>query len=829
MFRKVSKLLTLIVLIPYFAYSQSFQSPEQFFGHPMGSRFHFHHQLIDYVKYVANTKTSITKLIPYGTTTEGRPLMVLAIGSEKNIADLEKIREANLQNIGLRPGGGNAQIPAIAYFSYNVHGNEANNAETAISVIYELTREGSEIAKKIFGNTIVLIDPCVNPDGFDRYSQWYNRYIGTHPDLKAAAVEHHEPWPGGRFNHYLFDMNRDVAWQTQNETSQRVKFYNSWMPHLHADFHEMGPNTHYYFPPSAKPFHEDLTAYQRDFQTLLGEYNKKRFDENGWLYYTKENYDLLYPSYGDTYPSYNGAIGMTFEQAGGGPAGVAFKRNDGDVLTLKDRIDHSFATSMGTLEALSDKAESTVKEFNRFFNETTQKGFGKYKTYILKYAGNESKIEALGQQLDKMEIKYEFASKKTVSNGFNYQNQKEEAFAVEENDMIVSSFQSKGVFAKILFEPKTMLEDSNTYDITAWALPYVFDIQAYAIPGKMSGNTKPETKTPAKIQNLSKVYAFLVDYKSFKEAQYLAALLKNKVKVRTNESPFKAAGKSFKEGTLIITRKGNDKADFETIPVQIAEKMGINLVPVYSGLSESGPDLGANSIDIVKAPDVAVIMGAGVSATAAGDVWHFFDKQLDYPVTIIDGSYIGSVDLWKFDVLILPSGRYNNIFKDTKELSRWVSDGGRLILMESAVSGFAGKEGFDLKAKAEESSTSNKDQKYGNRERDAISDQIPGAIYKVGLDATHPLAYGYDSDTYVMIKNVIGYDYLKDGWNVGKLQERVSGFAGAKTNAKMKDVPVFAVQDSGKGKIIYLNESPIFRAFWYGGKQLMANAAFMVR
>lgn len=183
-----------------------------------------------------------------------------------------------------------------------------------------------------------------------------------------------------------------------------------------------------------------------------------------------------------------------------------------------------------------------------------------------------------------MEIKYEFANKKSVSNGFNYQNQKkEEAFAIEENDLIVSSYQPKGVFAKILFEPKTMLEDSNTYDITAWALPYVFDIQAYAISGKVSGNTKSDSKSASKIQNIGKVYAFLVDYKSFEESKYLAALLKNKIKVRTNEVPFKAAGKSFKEGTFIITRKGNEKADFESIPVQLAEKMGIDLVP---GLSQ---------------------------------------------------------------------------------------------------------------------------------------------------------------------------------------------------------------------------------------------------
>ncbi|MFB0908674.1 MAG: M14 family zinc carboxypeptidase, partial [Spirosomataceae bacterium] len=193
---------------------------------------------------------------------------------------------------------------------YNVHGNEAVSSEAVMVVLYELLNKQNAVTQDILKNTIVILDPCINPDGRDRYANWYNRFVGTKPDLNAASIEHHEPWPGGRFNHYLFDLNRDWAWQTQVESQQRMKLYHEWMPHLHADFHEMGANSTYYFPPSAKPFHEDLTTWQRDFQNLLGEYNKKRFDKNGWLYFTKESYDLLYPSYGDTYPSYNGAIGI---------------------------------------------------------------------------------------------------------------------------------------------------------------------------------------------------------------------------------------------------------------------------------------------------------------------------------------------------------------------------------------------------------------------------------------------------------------------------------------------------------------------------------------
>lgn len=828
----INKLAFLFLFLPISIFAQELKTPEEYFGNSTGSKFHFHYQLIQYVEYVAATRPENVKILPYGKTTEGRPQMYVAIGSKENIQNLEEIRKSNLRNIGMLEGNVNKNIPVIAMLSYNVHGNESVNAETSVKVVYEMAAGISDLSKKVLKNTLILIDPCVNPDGFDRYSQWYNRYLGTNPDLHPESVEHHEPWPGGRFNHYLFDMNRDIAWQTQKETQQRVKFYNSWMPHLHSDFHEMGPNSTYYFPPSAKPFHEDLTVWQREFQELLGQYNKKNFDDKGWLYYTKENYDLFYPSYGDTYPSYNGAIAMTFEQAGGGPAGLAYVRQDGDTLTLKDRISHSFSTSMGTLEAISDKSQKTIDEFIKFFEESKNKGYGKYKSFVMKTAGKEGNIKALTEQLDKMGITYSFANKKAAVLGFNYQNQKEETFNVEENDLLVNTYQAKGVFTKILFEPKSMLEDSNTYDITAWSLPYAYDLKAYATTQRLSGvDAKPVFSKITKFETGKKVYAFASEITSFEESKFLANLLKEKIKVRVQESPFKASGKNFGNGTLIITRKGNENLGetFENIVLTIAQKYDINLTPLYSGLVESGPDLGSGSVDVVNPPKIGVLMGAGVTPTAVGDVWHFFDKQINYPVTLIDGSYFSKVDLWKLDVLILPDGNYGKIINDHKEITRWVSDGGRVILLEDANSFFAGKDGLELKSKTKPEPVQNQNKTYGSREREGISDQIPGAIYKINLDNTHPLAYGYDGFTNVIIKSVFDFEFLKNGWNVGKLGEHVSGFVGKNVKASMKDKPVFAVQDIGKGKVIYMLESPIFRGFWYGGRMLFANAAFLVK
>jgi hypothetical protein len=825
---KTLKFILILVSLSISVSAQNILSPEEYFGNKIGDKFNFHYQLIDYHKYLASMKPNNVKIIPLGTTNEGRPQLIVAIGSEENIKNIENIRQSNLQNIGLLPGSGNKNIPVIAMLSYNVHGNESVNAQTAVFVAHELIKGESELSKKVLKNTLVLIDPCVNPDGFDRYSQWYNRYKGITPDLNLASVEHHEPWPGGRFNHYLFDLNRDLAWQTQKETQQRIKFYNEWMPHLHADFHEMGPNSTYYFPPSSKPFHEDITPYQREFQEILGQYNSKRFDKNGWLYFTKENYDLLYPSYGDTYPTYNGAIAMTFEQGGSGAAGLAYLRRDGDTLTLKDRIMHSYSTSLGTLEAISDKSQKTIEEFISFFKNTEKNGKGVFKSFVLKNKGNEDKVQALMAHLDRLQIKYTKANKKQDYVGFSYSSKKEEKFSLESNDLIINTFQPKGVFVKILFEPSTFVEDSLTYDITAWSLPYAYGIPAFGLSQKIEGGEALNDKIEGVNED---AYAYAVPWKSFENARFLADLFKNKIKVRIHETPFKASGVTFSPGTLLITKKGNEGLglEFGKKVLAIAKKHNQKIIPLVSGLVEKGSDLGSSSVSYLKAPNVAMLIGTGVSPTAAGDVWHFFEQQLSYPITLIDGLYFSSVDLWKFDVLILPSGRYNAIIKDHKEITRWVSDGGKLILMESANSFFAGKDGLSLKSKSFETKN-NADKKYGDREREEIANQIPGAIYKVSLDNTHPLAFGYEKDAYILIKNTINYEKLENGWNIGKLTENawMSGFVGSNAKINLQNSPVFSVQNLGNGSVVYLLESPIFRGFWYDGKLLMANAAFLV-
>ncbi|MBD0256142.1 MAG: zinc carboxypeptidase, partial [Cytophagales bacterium] len=726
-----------------------------------------------------------------------------------------------------------------------VHGNESVSSEAVMQVIYDLLDTRNAKIQGYLNNTVVLLDPCINPDGRERYVQWYNQVAAKPFDISPYAREHFEPWPGGRANHYLFDLNRDWAWMTQQESQQRIALYNQWMPHLHADFHEQAPENPYYFSPAAKPFHQEITPFQRKFQNVIGDYNRKYFDANGWLYFTRERFDLFYPSYGDTWNTFNGAIGMTYEQGGSGRAGLGLLREEGDTLTLKDRIAHHHTASIATLEAVSSNSDEITREFVNYFKNTAATPPGEYRSYVFKAKGAESRLAAFTHYLDRQGIRYGYASNGGNVSGYRYQTGKTESAKLEENDLVVSAFQPKAVLLKVLMEPNPPLEDSVTYDITSWALPYSFGLDAYATKTRLTPGAKPAAKaaaaTTAPAAN-GKPYAYLAPWKGLPDLQFLAALLRQKVKVRYAEAPFETGGQQYPRGTLIITRTGNEPlgAAFDNLVGRAADSLKIALTPVASGFVTTGSDFGSDRVRYVKAPRVALMGGSTVSSLAFGEVWHYFEQQVGYPVTILDPNYLSSVPLSAFDVLILPSGSYGTVFNDRSlaGLKDWVRAGGKLIALEGAVNFFADKADFEVKRKKPEkkadrpAAASRYDtiQTYANRERESLREEVPGAVYRVTMDETHPLSFGYGNTYYTLLRSPIDFEFLAKGWNVGYLKKDsyVSGFAGSKAKEKLKDTFVLGVQELGRGQVVYINSSPLFRAFWQSGKLLFGNAVFLV-
>lgn len=438
----------LVVFTSVLAFAQ-LKSPNEFFPHKRGENFTPHYMLVDYFEYVA-ANSPYAKLTQYGVTNEKRPLLLMAVSTPENLARLDEIRQNNVRRTGLIEGQPTNENIAIVWLGFSIHGNEASGSEASPQVLYELVDPNNATTKEWLKNTIVLIDPSENPDGYSRYAEWYRRYANTSLDPYPNAYEHLEPWPGGRVNHYLFDLNRDWAWQTQVESQQRIKEYHKWMPHVVADIHEQGYNNPYYFAPAAEPFHQFIDPFQRDFQVEIGKNNAKYFDQNGWLYYTKERYDLLYPSYGDTYPTYNGAVGMTYEQGGGGRAGRGITMENGDTLTLLDRLNHHKTTALSTVEIASKNAQRLVQHFIEFYNKARNGQIGEYKTFIIKGSNPQGRLKDLTNLLDKNFIQYGRAGKSAQLKSFDYQTRKETTVKVESNDLIISTSQPESVLAHIL-------------------------------------------------------------------------------------------------------------------------------------------------------------------------------------------------------------------------------------------------------------------------------------------------------------------------------------------------------------------------------------------
>ncbi len=479
------------------------KSPEEFLGYKIGTRYTPHWRIVSYFNHVAASSPAQVKLEQYGETNEGRPLLLAFVGSAENIQRLENIRMNNLRLANQardKMAAMEENAPAIVWLSFNVHGNETSSSEASMLTIYSLVDPSHSKSKEWLKNTLVVIDPCINPDGRDRYVNWFNSVVGKNFDPQLISREHHEPWPGGRTNHYNFDLNRDWAWQSQVESQQRMKMYNKWLPHVHVDFHEQWINSPYYFAPAAQPYHDVITPWQREFQVTIGKNNAKYFDANGWLFFTKEEFDLFYPSYGDTYPVYNGGIGMTYEQGGGGAGGLGVITHENDTLTLYDRAIHHYTTALSTIEISSLNAPKLIKEFRKFFNEAVAAAPGEYKSFVIRNDPRDvERIHSLLELLDRNEIQY--GSGSGNARGYNYNSGKEESFTMGSSDIVISAYQPKSAMVRVLFEPKSRLVDSITYDISAWSLPYAYGLSAYASRDRINPGPRVREYQAGKCRN----------------------------------------------------------------------------------------------------------------------------------------------------------------------------------------------------------------------------------------------------------------------------------------------------------------------------------------
>jgi hypothetical protein len=573
----------------------------------------------------------------------------------------------------------------------------------------------------------------------------------------------------------------------------------------------------------------------------MGSGNATLFNAKFKLYFTKENFDLFYPGYGDTWPLFNGAIGFTYEQGGGGQSGLAYKMESGDTLTLKDRIDGHFTASMATIKVSYENRERLLSEFNKYFDESSRNPQSQYKSVIIKGSNEKSTLRSLMYLLDGNQIKYSFAGNQGKKfKAFDYYANKNSEVTIDKGDILISAYQPQSHFIQALFEPNTKTADSITYDLTAWAVPYVYNLKAYAIAERLPADSgKVEIKKIINEVSNEKPYAYVANYSGFDELKLVAALNRKSIKLRYSLKPFVINKTDFNRGSLIIARGDNKhiETSFDKKVMDAANECQVKLVPANTGMVESGKDFGSENSPLMKKKSVALLCGENTVAGSVGEIWYFFEKELNYPLSLIYVTTAEKVDLKNYDVLILTSGNYSKL-KDT--IIDFVKRGGRVIAMENSISVFAGEKSTSL-AKAIETRTAEqklvekkiksddttllKKFEIENERRYTLSERSAGSIYKVKLDDTNPYVFGMGKEWFVM-KRSAGYPFLAAGSNIGYItdKEPISGFAGFKYKDKIKNTIVIGSEKIGAGEVIYITDDPYFRAFWKSGRVLLGNA-----
>lgn len=811
------------------------KSPYAFLSNRFGFEFTPHESLVDYVKYVAANSPQV-KLLEYGRSTENRPLLLTFISTSENLANLELIRLNNQRRAGILPGKTDARWDnlSIVWLSFGVHGNEASCSETAMITLFELANASDEKIKNQLKNTLIILDPSLNPDGYSRYTHWYKQVANKIPDVRPESREHQEPWPRGRPNHYYFDLNRDWAWQTQAETRQRVMQYLDWMPQIHADFHEQGYSSPYYFAPAANPYHSYVTKWQKDFQFQIGKNHAKYFDANGWLYFTREVFDLLYPSYGDTYPTYNGAIGMTYEQGGIG-AGLAILLPNGDTLELADRIAHHKATALSTVEMASENAAKLNEEFAAFFKKSAENPPGVYKTFIVKKSAIPDRLKRFCSLLDKNGIKYGTATKKRNVQAFQYETGKTTSLDIESGDLLINACQPRGMMAQILLDPEVEVQDSNTYDITAWSLIYAYGLPGFATNTCIEPDINGFNYIVPDAPGGNDSYAYLVKWESMEQAGFLARLLQHNIQVRVANEPFTVEGIQYDRGTLVITRGDNPGINLLGAFISgLAKEKNIKVNAISTGFVTTGSDLGSRNFQLIKAPNIAVLGGDQANANDLGHIWFYLEQELKLPLAILDAARLDRLNLDAFNIMIIPEGYFRLSDNTMNLLTNWVKKGGRLIVLGEALSLFSGKSGFSLKNDSEDDASSKANKAltlsdYAGDDRRELSEGTPGAIFKVKLDQTHPLAYG-QVNPYFSLKTTNSTFKLNGGgaYQIGITDKsfKPSGYVGYKAFERFKESLVIGAESLGQGSMVYYVDNLLFRDFWDNGKFLFSNALF---
>ena len=793
--------------------SAQIKSPEEFLGYPIGSKFTYHHQIVAYSRYLASQSNGLAQWQVYGQTSEGREQGQMLIANLPTGVTLEQVQQIHQKRI--QGEKADSSLPVIINLSFNVHGNEAAGSEAALNTLYALISKPNKSIPYV-----ILIDPCINPDGRDAYVTQYNRrnYIsGGNPDPNDQ--EHYEGITSGRYNHFSFDLNRDWVWQTQKETQQRLKFYRSWMPMMHADFHEQSFQHSYYFPPAAKPYLNFIAQSTKDLQESVGRSFSYLFDEKKWPYFTSEVYDLLYPGYGDTYPVLNGALGMTLEQ-GGIRGGLISAKSDGDTISLVDRVKHHSALALNLVEWSLANAESLKASFYGVHDKSRTNPTNKFAYYFVeRHGANTTEFLRI---LDMNDIKYTdtLQIKKAVS-AFDYSQQKQVILAPNlKYGYVIPAKQPSAPLIQALLDPAIVLEDSLTYDITAWNLFQLNGLKAFGINENVFGPEEKVYGFTARDENIPSQFTVAYNFmpSNLKQSeQFITYAFQKGALVSyldlSKENLIERKG----EITVVTSNLTNSEKDEL---VSKAKELGLRLYPI-SSFRNYPTDLGSTHYKPIFIPKIAVVVDPANDVNQQGELAYFLTQKYGFKPSFIPSTQLFKSNLFNYTHIIYPDGKHAALSNTNSILlTDWVKKGGKLILMEGARKILDDK---DLVAKED---TAKHTSTYAMRERAELSNSTSGNMLQVEVEKSHPLAFRINDSSIYILNQVSDFVKLpKDFTPVLKTSSKpnMMGFVGANKKGQLANSLLLGVKEVDKGKIIWFGFNPLFRAIPNQGQTIFEN------
>jgi hypothetical protein len=845
---KSTLLSVLFGLMPFFAFAQAdldyylpdgisydpdIPTPAEVIGHEVGEWHVTHDKLVFYMKALAEASDRVT-IQEYAHTYEGRPLLLLTITTPDNHASIDRIKE-NHRLLRDPDQSGNLDVdtmPVIVNLGYSVHGNEASGSNASMLSAYHYAAGQGPEMEELLENTVILVDPSLNPDGLQRFATWVNMHKSHTTNTDPATREFNEVWPNGRTNHYWFDLNRDWKAVVHPESRGRIQMYHEWRPHVLTDHHEMGTNSTYFFQPGIPSRTHPLTPQRnQDLTGAIGEYHAAALDEVQGLYYTKERFDDFYYGKGSTYPDIFGTIGILFEQASA--RGHAQESIYG-VVEFPFAVRNQFLTSLSTVEASNELRRELHDNMREFYREVRQEA-----------SNRSTKGIVIGDKRDQGK-NFHFADLMVHHDVEMYELARDLEAGGEEFEAgrawVIPVEQTEYKFIEAMFEQRTEFPDSLFYDVSTWTLPHAFNLPYAELSrrdfgSELMGDRVTDPQLPAgEIVGGRSQYVYAFEWDEYYAPRTLYRLQQLGLRTQVASLPFQSVTsqgvKDFSYGTILVPLGIQDVDEakiYETLKTA-AEEDGVTIYNLSSGLSTSGIDLGSPSMNNLTKPSVAILGGAGVSNLEVGEIWHQFDQRYHIPLTIIDKHRVNRTDLSRYNTLVMVNGNYSDLSDNAvNNIREWVSGGGNLIVQRSAID-WASNQGMLEVETVEREEQDTGRIPYVDLQGTRGAQVIGGSIFSASLDITHPLGYGYRNGEMNIFRNSTRFLEKSENPFATPLylteNPLTSGYISDENLEVIGNTASVIVSRYGGGQIISFVDNPNFRAFWYGTNKLFANAIF---